>query len=173
MQLENYLAELRTSGGCLALISNRRQKISEGVLRDPQYRRPPSWPHFTWRDMYAWVRRLCEVRETPMRRYFSDYLESLGFAPPIAFSGEWRRLFEERTDEINRKIQVEFGDILFKAIESLFNENDFELTRVSHRGWQATPQTSGQHRYRHLVILPFPSQDFLTMIADGSCLNQY
>lgn len=156
-QLETYLELLRTTGGYLALISNKRQSISGEVLSDAQYRRPPGRAHFTWRDMYAWVRSLGGESENPIRSYFGAYLESLGYAPSN-LPGEWRRLFEVRTEPVNQKLQVEFGDILFNAVEALFKQSDFELSRVSHKGWQATPGPNGLHRYRHLVVLPLPSR---------------
>jgi hypothetical protein len=105
--------------------------------------------------MYAWIRSLGGDAEHPIRRHFRAYLESLGYAPSN-LPGEWPLLFEVRTDLTNQKLQIEFGDILFNAVEALLKDNDFEPSRVSHKGWQGTPRTNGRHRYRHLVVLPLP-----------------
>jgi hypothetical protein len=156
-QLENYLKELETSGGYLTLISKRPQHVGECVLKNVHYKQPSARLHFTWRDIYAWVHALSGANESPMRQYFKEYLETCGFAPSH-LPGEWPRLFADRTDEGKQKIQVEFGDVVLSAVEALFKANDFRLSRVAHKGWQATPRTEGQHRYRHLVILPLPSR---------------
>jgi len=138
------------------LLSDRRQTVPEPVLTDPRYKRPAAAAHFTWRDVYAWARSLGVGPDNAMLRYFMAYLESLGYAP-LNLAGEWARLFADRTDPLNQKVQVQFGEVLFKAIEPLLK--DFVLTGVSHKGWQAVARTLGQHRYRHLVVLPLPTRN--------------
>lgn len=150
-QLERYLEH-----GLVALVSRRTLSVREPTLEHMGYLQPRRGEHWTWEDVF---RALPLPEEAPaghgaLREAFRSYMRELGFAP-TNLSEKWRRLFDDRTEKENRRVQKEFGRLLNAAKSLLRRAYGFRVTDVSHKGKMAyAPEhASWQHLYVHPVRL--------------------
>lgn len=144
-QLQRYLAL-----GKVAMVSRRNQTVPLAVLLNKDYVRPQNG------DFFRWQESLPAGQEAPagfgqLREYFRSYMRELGLAPS-SLKSEWRRLFLDRTDETNQRVQKDFGRMLQGVSLALRHRGFLSVTGVSHQGMMARG-TAGSP-WRHLVVEP-------------------
>jgi hypothetical protein len=66
---------------------------------------------------------------------FRGYIRELGLAP-TALTSEWRRLFEDKTDEVSQPVQKDFGRLL-DPVKSALRDRGLRVDDVSQKGKQA------------------------------------
>lgn len=135
-QLERYLESAhrteQESGvkTLVAFIARDRVNISNTVLRDPAYVKPKVGQHFTWRDVYGWVRdslnRCEDIVCQRLRRQFLEHFEAKGLAPISAPPG-FPSLFDNSQLEERNLQQRAFG-LSWSAADDWLTSNGFRTS---------------------------------------------
>lgn len=151
-QLRRYL-----NHGIVALISRRNITVPGVVLNHDDYIRPQDRPHFSWEDIF---RALPAPDDPPtghgqLRELFRSYMRELGLAPSN-LPKHWKKLFEDRTEPENRRIQKEFGRLLNGVKLNLRQKFGLSVSDVSHKGMMAFApnRTAWEHLYVYPRRLP-------------------
>lgn len=148
-QLSRYLRH-----GAVALVSRRNVTVPEPVFEHDGYLRPARGEHYTWEHIFRTLPLPDEGSrgQEALREAFRTYMRELGLAPSD-LARKWRRLFLDRTEKENRRVQKEFGRLLngVKAhLRSTWGLDDVQ--DVSHKGKQA--YASDHAAWRHLYVYP-------------------
>lgn len=147
-QLERYLQH-----GLVALVSRGNLNAPRAALEHDDYLQPTRGEHYSWEDVF---RALPSPEDPPssqraLREAFRSYMRELGFAPSNLTS-KWRRLFRDRTEEENRRVQEEFGRLLNGVKAYLREGYDLEVQDVSYKGKQGYAPAGTT--WRHLYVNP-------------------
>lgn len=147
-QLERYLQH-----GLVALVSRGNINVPRPVLEHEDYLQPTRREHYSWEDVF---RALPSPQDPPpsheaLREAFRSYMRELGFAPSDLTS-KWRRLFRNRLENENRRVQEEFGRFLNGVKAYLREGYGLKVQDVSYKGKQGY-SPSGEI-WRHLYVNP-------------------
>ena len=77
-------------------------------------------------------------------------MRELGLAP-TNLPSEWRRLFEDRTDEENKRAQKDFGRLL-DPVKSALRDRGLRVSDAAYKGKYADAPPGAW--WRHLFVLP-------------------
>lgn len=146
-QLQRYL-----SLGPVALISRRNQVVAPEVLKNGYYIRPTDRDYYRWEDVYSALPKGTDAPKGfgELREHFRGYMRELGLAP-ITIQSEWRRLFDDREDPENQKVQKQFGNLL-DPVGYALRERGMKVVGRSHKGKRAIAMPGS--KWLHCYVEP-------------------
>ena len=146
-QLQGYLCE-----GQVALVSRCSQTVPDEVLGCADYLHPSDRHYFNWVDVYEAIPSGTQAPDGfgALRDHFRGYMRELDLGP-TNLPSEWRRLFEDRINEENRRVQKDFGRLL-DPVKSALRDRGLRVSDAAYKGKYADAPPGAW--WRHLFVLP-------------------